>query len=202
MPRLVFKLALFNHPVVQRAVRLVLQRTERMRDPFNRVLNRVREIVHGINAPLVPRLMMRDVQDAVKRGVAQVDVRGGHVDPGAERAAAVRELAVLHAGEQVQVFLHAAFPPGGVFAGFGQCAAVFAHLILGEVVHVRNALFDELYGKRITGVEIFRAEAQLVPVEPQPMDVVLDCVNVFHIFLGGVGVVKAQITFATELFGH
>ena len=34
------------------------------------------------------------------------------------------------------------------------------------------------------------------------MDVVLDGVNVFHILLGGVGIIKAQVAFPAEFFGH
>ena len=202
LPRFVLKFALFHHPVIQRAVRFVFQRAEGVCHALDGILDRVGEVVHRIDAPFVPRLMMRNVQDTVKRRVAHVDVRGCHVDLRAERAAAIRELAVLHAGEKVEVLLHAALAPGGVFAGLSQRAAVFAHLILCEIVHIGHALFDELHGKLIAGVEIFRTETQLVPVKAEPVDVVLDRVDVLHILLGGVCVVKAQVAFAAELFRH
>jgi hypothetical protein len=41
----------FDHPVVERAVHLELQRAQRVGDALERVLQRVREVVHGIDAP-------------------------------------------------------------------------------------------------------------------------------------------------------
>ena len=74
--------------------------------------------------------MVRDVQDAVHRGIAHVDVRARHVDLCAKRFRSVRELAVFHALEEIEVFLDGPVAPRAVRARLGQRAAVFAHLVL------------------------------------------------------------------------
>ena len=47
---------------------------------------------------------MRGPQDAIHDRVAQVDVRGGHVDLRSQRARAVGEQAVLHALKEAEIF--------------------------------------------------------------------------------------------------
>ena len=42
----------------------------------------------------------------------------------------------------------------------------------------------------------------LAPVVAQPVNVLLDGVHVFYVFLGGVGVIHAQMAFAAKLFRH
>ena len=92
-----------DHPVVQGTVNLELKRTHGVRDAFERVFNRVREIVHRINAPLVPFVVMRNVADTVDDGIAEMDVGRGHVNLRANAPFPVGELASLHPVEDVQV---------------------------------------------------------------------------------------------------
>ena len=81
---------------------------------FDRVRLAVGVVVHRVDAPLVARAVVRGVQDAVHDRIAHVEVGRGHVDLGAQRAAAVRELAGPHALEQVQVLLHGPIAVGTV----------------------------------------------------------------------------------------
>ena len=62
------------------------------------------EVVELVDAPVVAGAVVLDVEDAVERGVAHVDVRVRHVDFGAQDVGAVGEFSGLHAGEQVEVF--------------------------------------------------------------------------------------------------
>jgi hypothetical protein len=72
---------------------LELQRAQRMRDALERIGDRVRVVVGGVQAPLAAGLMMdHAMADAVEHRIAQVDVRRGHVDLRPQRARAVREL--------------------------------------------------------------------------------------------------------------
>ena len=82
--------------------------------------------------------------------VAHPDVRRSHVNLRAERTLAVGELAVLHAREQVEVFLDAAIAERA-FLGL---AAVFVGFIRRQVADVRLALFDERDGVFVNLVEI------------------------------------------------
>ena len=94
--------------------------------------------------PLVARAMVRAILDAVDGGVAQIDVRGSHVDLRAQHVRAFRELAVLHAQEQIHVFFRRAVAVRGVFARLGQRAAIGADLLFGKIVHIRQPAADEV----------------------------------------------------------
>jgi len=60
----------FEQPVVERALVFKLQRADRMRNAFQCILDRVREGVHRIDAPLVAGVVMRGMADTVNRRVA------------------------------------------------------------------------------------------------------------------------------------
>ena len=94
---------LLDEPVVQRPVIFELEGADRVGHLLDRIRLPVRVVVHRIDAPLVARPVMVHVQDAIHHRIAHVQVRRGHVDLGAQRARAVRELALLHALEQVEI---------------------------------------------------------------------------------------------------
>jgi hypothetical protein len=87
-----------------------------MRDAFNRIRLTVRVIVRGINFPLIAGLMMMRMANAIHGGIAQIDIRRGHVDLGAQYARAFGQRAAAHLFEQRQVFFHAAIAIGTVAA--------------------------------------------------------------------------------------
>ena len=76
-----------------------------MGDALERVLDRMGEVVHRINAPGVAGAVMMESVDAVDDRVAHVEVAGSEVDLGAQRHAAVGELAGSHAAEEVEVWV-------------------------------------------------------------------------------------------------
>ena len=127
---------MFDHPVVQRAVILELQRAERVRDAFERVGDRMRVVVGRIDAPRVAGAVMRGVPDPVQRRVPHVHVRRRHVDLRAQHVRAVGELARPHAREQVEVLCDRPIAIGTVAARFGQRAAVVANLVGRQAVDV------------------------------------------------------------------
>ena len=135
---------LLDIPAVERLVVGELQRAHGVGDILDGIGLAVGVVVHGIDAPLVAGAVVRGVQDAVHDGIAHIQVGRRHVDFGAQHAGAVRELALLHADEQVEIFLDRPIAIGAVFAGLGQSAAVLADLVGREVVDVRFSFFDEL----------------------------------------------------------
>ncbi len=158
------------HPVIQRPVRFKFQGAERVRDALQCVLNRVCEIVHRIDAPLVALSVMVHVADAVNDGVAHVEVAGGQVDLRAQRAASLGELAVFHALEQVEVFLDGAVAVRA-YGGLADIAAELAELFRRQVADVGKALFDEFHGKFVVLFKIIRAvEEPVAPVKAQPVE--------------------------------
>ena len=144
--------------------------------------------------------MMRRAQDAIHHRIAQVDVRRGHVDLGAQRAAAVGKLARAHALEQIEILFDRAVAIRAVLARLGQRAAVFAHLVGVQIADVRLARLDQLDRPLIELLEIIRSvEHPVLPIEAQPAHVLLDRIDVFDLFLGRIGVVEAQVALAPEL---
>ena len=72
--------AVGDHPVVEGAVVLKLQGAEGVGDALQRVLQGVGEVVHGVDAPLVPLAVVVHVVDAVDDRVPHVEVAAGQVD--------------------------------------------------------------------------------------------------------------------------
>ena len=95
---------IFDDPIVERSMVLEFERADRMRDRFQRVGDAMRVIVEGVDAPFVPRTMMRCVPDAVDPGIAHVEVRARHVDLEPQDVRAIREFARPHAAEQIEIF--------------------------------------------------------------------------------------------------
>jgi hypothetical protein len=82
-------------------------------------------------------------------------------------------------------------------------ATVPAHLLGRLVVHIGEALPDQVLGPGVELLEVVRGVVQvLAPVEAEPADVGLDGVDVGLLLLHRVGVVEAQVAAAAELLGH
>ena len=77
-----YKLALPYHPVVKGTVILKFQGTDGMGDMLDGVLDGVGEIVHGIDAPLIPGIVVGHVGHPVNHRIPHIDVGGGHIDLG------------------------------------------------------------------------------------------------------------------------
>ena len=103
---------------------------------------------------LAAGVMMLGVANAVEDRVAHPDVRRRHVNLRAQGARAVGELAVLHPREEVEVLLDGAVAEGAFLAGPVGRAAVFVGVFGGEIIHVGDALLDELQGVFVGLVEV------------------------------------------------
>ena len=170
-----------------------------MGDALQSVLNGVGEIVHGVDAPLVPLPVMVHMADAVDHRVAHVEVAGGQVDFGPEGILVVLELPGPHPGEQVEALLNGPIPVGGHGGGV-QVAPVLLELLGGQLTDVGQPLFDQLHGKLVVLLKVVGAvEEPVAPVEAQPVDILLNGLHELHILLGGVGVVHAQVAQAVIL---
>jgi len=192
-----------EEPFVQRTVALELQGADGVSDAFDGVRLTVGEVVVGVDAPLVTGLVVVGMADAVHDRIAQVHVRRGHVDLGAQYAGTIRELTGAHAGEPVQVLFHRTVAERAVLARLGEAATVFLGLLRSQVVDVGLAGLDQLHRPVVQLVEILRGIAHFTgPFEAQPLHVAFDGVDVFLVFLGRVGVVETQVRDAAELLGQ
>ena len=61
-------------PVIQRSVSFELKRAEGVCDAFKSVLDRVSEVVHGVDAPLCACSVVRQVVDPVDNRISHVEV--------------------------------------------------------------------------------------------------------------------------------
>ena len=172
-----------------------------MGDALDGVLDGVCEVVHRVDAPLAALAVVLRILDAVDGRVAQVHVGAGQVDLGTQGLFALLELPGTHPAEQVQIFLRGTVAPRRGAGGLARViAAVLAHLVAGQVVHVGLAFEDELLGILIALVEVVAAvEDAAVGVGTQPVQVFDDAVDILLAFAGGVGVVQTQIEFAAVL---
>ena len=174
-----------------------------MGDAFNGIRLTVGEVIVGVDAPLVTGLVVMGMTDAVHDRVAQVHVRRGHVDLGAQHTLAVFKLTGGHAGEQIQVLFNAAVAERAVLAGLGQAAAVFLGLLGRQVADVGLAFFDQVNRPLVQLIEVLRRVTHFTgPLEAQPLDVAFDGVDVFLVFFCRVGVVKTQMRHAAKLLSQ
>ena len=192
-------LAVLHHPVIQRAVNFVFQRAEGVADALQRIANRVREVIHRVDAPLLTRAPVLLVEDAVHGGVAHNDVRRRHVNLGAQGVLSLSKFARAHPAEQVKALFGGTVAPRRILAGLGQRAAVFAHLLLVQLVHIRQAAPNPVLRDFVALIVIIRSVIQTArPVKTQPVNVVLDGFDKLGVFLRGVRIVKAQVALAAE----
>ena len=160
-------------------------------------------IVHRVDAPLVARILVRHVANAVDRGIAHVHIRRGHVDLGAQDVLAFGKLALEHATKQLQIFFHAAVAMRAVLPRLGQRTPVFADFIGAEAVDVRDTHFDQFDGRLVETIEIVGRMCQPVaPVEAQPAHVILDCLDVLGTLFARVRVVEPQEGAPARLGGN
>jgi len=127
----------------------------------------------------------------------------GHIDFGLEGSRAVGKFAFFHPFKQVEIFLDTSAAIGAVFARLGEGASVLAGLLGGQVADIGLAFFDEFYSPIIHLLKIIGSEIETVfPVPSQPADVFNDGIDIFLVFLGGIGVVKTQVAFAAKFLGN
>ena len=117
---------------------------------------------------------------------------------------AVFMLAVAHLAKARQVLGGCAGSKGAVHTGLAKVAAVHAHLLYGLFVHIGVAGFNQILRRAVHEVKVVAGlvgggcvvSLAAVPVKAQPLHRVDDGVDVFGVFLLGVGVVKAQVAHA------
>ena len=186
-------------PVVQRAVRVELQRADGVRDPLDRVGLSVRPVVRGVDAPLVTGVVVVAEADPVHDRVAHLHVLVLHVDLGAEHLRALVELAGPHAAEEVEVHLDAAVAVRGLDAGVAVAAALRGDGLAVLVVDVREAGGDQVLGPLVQGREVVGRMQHARRLVAEPLDVGHDRVDVLDLLGVGVGVVEAQVAQPAEV---
>ena len=174
-----------------------------MRDTLYGVAQRMREIVHGINAPLVTRAVMRGMTNPVQGGIAHDQIGRRHVDLRAQHVCTIREFTSAHAPEEVEILLNGAVSIGALPARLSQGTSVLTDFISAKVVYIRLSHFNELLSVLVQLVEIIGSvEFTIAPVTAKPADIFPDGLHVFRVFLRGIRIIEAQIAEPVELLRH
>ena len=136
--------------------------------------------------------------NAVNHRVTHVEVAGSQIDFGPESHLAVLKLAGAHPGEEIQALLNGPVPIGAGGRG-GEVAAVFSHLVRGQLTHIGQTLFDEAHRQFVHFFKVIGGIIETVlPVVTQPVDVLFNGVHILGVLFGGVGIVHTQIADAAE----
>ncbi|CCZ70572.1 uncharacterized protein BN759_02712 [Bacteroides sp. CAG:702] len=195
----------FFHPVykqvVQGAVGHKLQRAERVGHPFEIIALPVGEVIHRVCLPRVTRAVVRSLHHTVDNRVAEVHVRACHVNLGTEHHLAFLYLAGVHLLEQVEAFFHGAVAVRAFRSRLGRRTFLSRYLFRGLFVHIRLSFLDEADGEVPQLLEVIGRIIFISPLESQPLDVFLDRFYVFHVFLRGVGIIEAQVAYASVFLG-
>ena len=199
LPGMGRQVAMLDDPVVQGTVGLKFQRAQAVGNALQRVLNGMGEVIHGIDAPLVPLTVMVHVVDPVDNGVPHIEVAAGQVDLGPQGHGTVGELPCPHPGKEVQALLHGTVPVGRRGRN-ADVSPVCTELLGRQLAHIGKALFDEAHSLLVILLKIVGAvEEAVTPVETKPVDVLLDGLHELLVLFGGVGVIHPQVAQSAKL---
>ena len=137
--------AMLDDPVIQRTMGFKLQRAQTVGHPFQRIGDRMGKVIHRIDAPLVPGLVMADLAHPVQHRIAHIDIRAGHIDLGAQHCGALVDLPGAHFAKQRQILGHRTVTERAGLTWLFQGAAVLAHLLGAQLIHIGQALVDQLH---------------------------------------------------------
>ena len=176
-----------------------------MRDVLERVLDRMREGVHRIDAPAVAGVVVGRAADAVERRVAQVDVRARHVDLRAQHRGAVGVLAVPHLAQARQVLVRRAVAERAVACRASRSRRGWRASRRRSARRRRRGRPDQRLGGAVHEVEVVAGEVEVArrappsagsgacQSKPSQCTASMMRVDVLLLFLLRVGVVEAQV---------
>ena len=97
---------------------------------------------------------MMGMGNTIDNRVTHHHIRRSHIDFGAQYLFAITELTGLHAGEQVEIFLHTAVAVRAFLARLRQRAAIFLNLFCRQIIDIGQTFFNEFYGIIIELVKV------------------------------------------------
>ena len=198
LTRLLFKVAVVDKPIVKRSVIFKFKRTKRVSYSLYCVFERMRKIVHRINAPLIPRAMMSSPQNSVYNRVAHIYVRRRHIYFRSERLFAVGIFAVFHFFKKFKVLFDRTVSVRRLNACRRKRSAICANLVSRKVAHKSQTFLYENDCLFVHNVEIVGSIKFSVPAVTEPLDIFFYRFDVFDVFFRRICVVETQITFAVK----
>ena len=181
---------------------LKLKTAKRMRNSFDRILDRVSEVIHRVNAPFVAGAVVMQMVDAVDNRIPHIEVAGSKINLRAKRHRTVLEFTGLHACEEIEAFLNRTVTVRAD-SRRREIAPVFPHLFRCQLANIGVAVFDQLHSKFIHLREVFGSVVKpIFPVKAKPMNIIFDILNVFHVFLRGIGIIHTKIAQTAKFFSR
>ena len=188
----------------------MLVRSVKMYDPDNAVFEKpMRSLQETINQIITKenRLDLVTVKESIYLNNMLVKVDLNALDNvrylvgelRAKDVGTVGKLPGSHGSKKVKILLNRTVTGGAVLARQSQCAAIGTHLFGRQRVDVGFALTDQPDGNIVQLLEVIRGKKHLVlPVEPQPSNIVLNGLDVLKIFGGWIGIVESQVADAAR----
>ena len=179
---------------------LKLQRTDRVRDPLDSILNRMSKVIHRIDTPFITGIMVCHMGHTVNDRISHIDVRRCHIDLSAQHLLSVLIFSRTHLLEQLQVFLYRTIAIWAFFSRLCQRAAVLPHLFRREIAYKRFSLFDQPDCTFVHLVKIIRRKIEMLsPVSAQPFDIFFNRIHELHLLFRRIRVVKSHVECAAIL---
>ena len=160
------------------------------------------EVVHGVGVPLVACADMWNVKNTINQWVAEQHVGVSHVDLGAQNKCPWFALSAVHELEEFQILLNRTITEWAVGTGTRGGSLLLSNDLCALLVNIGTALLDQPNGKIPKFLEIVAGIVDVCPLESQPLDIVLNTLDIFRIFLDGVCVVETEVTDAAVFLGQ
>ena len=145
---------------------------------------------------------MGDVQHTVDQRIAEQHVRMGHVDLRTQHEGARLTLAAVHILEELEVLLDGSVAIGTVCTRRSGRTFLLGNHLGTLLVDIGASLLDEPHGKVPEFLEIVAGIVDVGPLEAKPLDVVLDTLDIFGVFLDGIRIVETEVTLTTVFLGQ
>ena len=178
-----------------------LEGTDRVCDVLDRVRLSVSVVIHRIDAPLVTCTVVMGMDDTIEKRVTEKHVRMSHVNLRTKALLTVSILSGLHVAEKLEVLLYASVTVWAFRSRHLDCSTTCADLLLSLVIHISQSLLYKFLSPLIELVEIVRSITLVLPLETEPLDVLLDGVNILGILLDRVCIVEAEVGLSAVFLG-
>ena len=185
--------------IIEGTVLHELERTEAMRHTLQVVALSVGEVVHRIGIPFVASPNVGNVHDTIEQRIPEEHIRVSHIDLCTKHECSGSCFAAVHEAEQLEALLGGTVAERTVSAGLRRRTLLLCDDLSALLVNIGTSLHDEPLGKVPKFLEVIARIVHIIPLEPQPFDVVLDALDVFRIFLRRICIVEAEVTFAAIL---
>ena len=133
------------------------------------------------------------MDDTIKERITEEHVRMRHVNLCTEHLLSLSILTVAHATEQLEVLLNAAVAVRALCSWHLNCTTACTDLFLCLVIYICQALLDQFLSPLVELIEIIRCISFVLPLETEPLDILLDRVYILCILLYRIRIIETEI---------